>query len=317
MWINDIINPLWYTIGEPLAGALEYFFVTSLEIFALIFIIMFIVWFLESYIDREKLRKHIQAGKYGTPYIFATFLGIITPFCSCSSIPLFIWFLKSRIPLWVALSFLVTSPLVNEIVFVMLGSMFSWTIAFIYALLGIALWIIVGIIFDKIWMEKHIQIDIWEKKWCCKSPDNTQEIIVITFKSRVKQAVVSAYKTLKDMYKIVLIWIAIWAWIHGYVPKEVIVDNLSWLGLFSVPLATIFGVPMYASVASVIPIVAPLPELWVTLWTTVAFLMSVAALSLPEAMMLKRVMSWKFITLFFGIVSLWIIFIGYMIDFLF
>lgn len=310
-YIADIItyNLFDLTEGSRLASATNFFFYDVLKILFLIFTVVTVIAFLRSFFDPEKFKKSMSKLRFGSGNIAAALFGAVTPFCSCSSIPLFIGFIESRLPLGIAFSFLITSPLVNEVAFVIMGGLFGWKLAFLYALSGIALGTIAGLIIGALKMEKEIILEDKEGK-------KFESTMPKTLKGKVKFAFNFGLWTFKRLLPYVIGGIAIGAAIHGYVPQEFFVNTIGKYELLSVPIAALVGIPIYAGCSTVVPIIFSITASGVPLGTALAFMMAIAGLSLPEAVMLKRILSFKLLATFFGLVAIGIVMIGYLFNFL-
>ena len=293
-----------------LANSLNYFIYDTIKILYLVFVVISVIAFIRTYLPPHGIKKFLEKQRFGVGNILASMFGAITPFCSCSSIPLFIGFLKAEMPLGIAFSFIATSPLVNEVVFILMGSKFGWKIASLYALTGIMLGIIAGLLIGKMGLEKEILLKLDDGKNRIK-----EKILPKKFKDKIKYALQEGFGTFKKLWWIIVIGVGIGAIAHGYIPQEFIDKNLNLNSWFAVPIATIIGIPIYASCAAVVPFAVVIIEKGVPFGTALAFMMSLAGLSLPEAIMLKRIISFKLLGIFFGIVALGIIIIGYLFNF--
>ena len=321
----DIFYPLqkladWLTYQvfnitkESLLGSSVNFFIfDTLKIFILLAVIIFAVSILRTYLPPEKIRGILSHKNKYVGNVLASLLGIVTPFCTCSAIPLFLGFVEAGVPLGVTFSFLVASPMINEIALVMLLGLFGIKIALIYIISGLVIAIISGIIIGKLNVENLLEKFVLENK------NKNSEFMgqQMTVKERIKYAKSYTWDIFKKVWLYVIIGIGIGAWIHGYVPVEFIAKYVGIGHWYSVPLATILGIPLYSNAAGVIPLVQVLTEKGVQIGTALAFMMAVTALSLPEFLILKRVMKPKLIILFAGIVGLGIIFTGYLFNFIF
>lgn len=296
--------------AETLFGAAVHFFVyDTIKIFLLLVTIIFIVSFIRTFFPPERTRailshKHTYIGN-----ILAALLGMVTPFCTCSAIPLFLGFIEAGIPLGVTFSFLVSSPMINEVALVMLWGMFGWKIAVLYILSGLMIAIISGLIIGLLKVENLVESIAHKTQTCCAAvPGQT------SFRERVEFAKSYTLDILKRIAIYVLIGIGLGAWIHGYVPADFLAQYAGKDKWFAVPLATLIGIPLYSNAAGVIPMVKALVEKGVGLGTALAFMMAVTGLSLPEFLILKKVMKVKLILIFAGIVGLGIIFTGYLFN---
>ncbi|MFH0731680.1 MAG: permease [Candidatus Omnitrophota bacterium] len=293
-----------------LVGLLQFFVYDSVKIMLLLFVMISFVGFLRSYLSQGKVRSWLAKKKFFAN-IYASMFGAITPFCSCSSIPIFLGFLKTGVPLGVTFSFLITSPLVNEYLVVLMLGFFGWKITAFYVLSGIFLGVFVGLILGKMKLDKYIDRDFLPIK------TETEKLLQFTsIKDRILFGVGEAKLILKRLWPWILIGVGIGAVIHNYVPKETIQGAIAKTGPFSVPIAVLLGVPMYGSCAAIVPIAVALFRKGVPLGTALAFMMAVSALSLPEAVILRRAMKLKLVIIFFGITTLGIIFTGYLFNLL-
>ncbi|PIS16408.1 MAG: permease, partial [Candidatus Portnoybacteria bacterium CG09_land_8_20_14_0_10_44_13] len=247
---------------------------------------------------------------YGLDYFFASVFGTITPFCSCSSIPLFIGFIEAGIPLGVTLSFLITSPLVNQVAVVLFAGLFGWKITILYVISAMLLGIFGGFVLGKLKLEKYVADYVWNIKSQKLETKNNKE----KFSALIKKFWHEGFDLTKKITPYVLLGIAVGAVIHGYVPAGFFENYIKADNLFAVPIAAIVAVPMYANAVGVIPIMQSLVEKGIPLGTALAFMMAVVGLSLPEALILKRVMKMKLLIYFFGITTINIIIIGYLFN---
>lgn len=294
------------------AKALTYFIFDAIKIFILLFTIIFIVSIVRSFLPRERVRSILSKKNKYFGHILAALLGIITPFCSCSAVPLFLGFVEAGVPLGVTFSFLVASPMINEIALILLLGMFGWKIALFYIISGLIISIFSGIIIGKLKTENLLQNLAFENK--NKKSDNKKEP---SWHERTRYAKNYTFKIVKKIWLYVLVGIGFGAWIHGYVPADFLSQYASADKWYAVPLATLIGIPLYSNAAGIIPIVNALFEKGVALGTVLAFMMAVTALSLPEFLILKKVMKIKLILIFAAVVGSGILFIGYLFNFFF
>ncbi|HFC00570.1 MAG TPA: permease [Phaeodactylibacter sp.] len=304
----DIFN---LNAGTHLADALHFFIYDSLKIVALILAITHFMSLLRYYLPVEKLRDFLVKHKfYGLDYFLATIFGAITPFCSCSSIPLFIGFIEARIPLGVTFAFLITSPLINEVALALFVGIFGLKITILYVLAGITIGMIGGFIIGKLGLEKYVENFVWEMK-SKKQAGKRREIPL----SKVLKIISAEALTItKKIILYVLAGVGLGAFIHGYVPQGFFERYLQKAGWWGVPLAVILAVPLYSNASGVIPIMESLVNKGVPLGTALALMMAIVGISLPEALILKKVMKWQLLTTFFGIVTIGIILIGYLFN---
>ncbi len=301
-----VYNFLGLIKGEHLADALHFFIYDIVKIFILLLTVIYAVTFLRSYFPVEKIRDYLSGKHKLLGHIFASFFGMLTPFCSCSAIPLFLGFLQARIPLGVTFSYLISAPLSDSVVIALLFSLFGVKITIIYIVTVISLAIIVGLILGSFNLEEEVLIDIKPvNSYCGNSIKN-----VVSFNSRAKEAFYGSMDIFKKIYIYVIIGIGIGAFIHGYVPAEIIVKYAGGDAWWAPLIGVIMGIPMYSSAAGMLPLIEVLTSKGMLLGTALSFMMAVVALSLPEALILKRVLSIKLILIFFGIVAVAIFFVG-------
>ena len=310
-YIADIITYQIFNLqlDTQLANTVNFFIYDVIKILILIFFVVTVINFIQTFFDQNKFKEKIGKLRWGLGNIGAALFGAITPFCSCSSIPLFIGFIKARISLGVAFSFIITSPLVNEVAFVIMGGLFGWKLAFLYALSGITLGVIGGLIIGALKMEKEIILEKGEVQVSQKSMPKT-------FQAKSKFAVRMGYKTFKKLFFYVIGGVAVGAIIHGYVPQEFFMNTVGRFEILSVPIAALVGIPIYAGCSTVVPLIFSITANGVPLGTSLAFMMAIAGLSLPEGVMLKRIISFKLLAVFFGLVGIGIMIIGYLFNFL-
>jgi hypothetical protein len=296
---------------ETLLGeAVNFFIFDTIKIFLLLVIIIFTVSIIRSFLPPEKIRNILSHEKKYFGNVLASLLGIITPFCTCSAIPLFLGFLEAGVPLGTTFSFLVASPMINEVALVLLLGMFGWKIALIYIISGLVISIFSGIIIGKLKVENLLE------EFVCKNKINGQlQLPEMNWKKRIKYAQNYTLSIIKKVWIYIIIGVGIGAWIHGYVPTDLLANYASADKWYAVPLAVLVGIPLYSNAAGVIPLVGVLTEKGVAIGTSLAFMMAVTALSLPEFMILKKVMKVKLILIFASIVGLGIIFTGYLFNF--
>lgn len=291
--------------------AINFFIYDTFKIWFLLITIIFVVSYLRTHFNTEYVRAYLQGKSAFTGNVLAALFGIITPFCSCSAIPLFLGFIQARIPLGVTFSFLISSPMNNEIAIALLFGLFGWKVTAIYIGFGLLVAILGGYFIGKMNMDKYILLDVKPME------GELDEVkITLTFKQRVKEAWDYTADIFKKIWFYVLIGVGIGAFIHGYIPADFIATYAGAGNPFAVIIAVLMGIPMYSNAAGVMPLVEVLTGKGMLLGTALAFMMAVTALSLPEAMILKRILHIKLIALFFGIVGFGIICIGYLFNFL-
>ncbi|MFH2028508.1 MAG: permease [Nanoarchaeota archaeon] len=285
--------------------SLDFFIYDSIKIMFLLFAMISVIGFLRTYLPQDKVKQWVTGRKYGLGNIVAASFGAITPFCSCSSIPLFISFLEAGVPLGVAFSFLITSPIVNEYLVVLMLGYFGWKITLAYVFSGIFIGVVSGLVLGRMNLEKHLVKDLVSL--------NIKEI-KYDLKKRIRYGLDESLSIVKKLWIWILVGVSIGAIIHNYVPAELIQSVVGKAGLLAVPFAVLLGVPMYGSCAAIVPIAVVLFHKGVPLGTALAFMMATAALSLPEAVILRRAMKLKLIMVFFGIVALAIVLTGYLFN---
>ena len=296
-------------------SAVNFFFYDSVKILILLFLISMVMGIVNAYFPIDNLRHYLATRKlYGFQYLFASLFGAITPFCSCSSIPLFIGFVKGGIPLGVTFAFLITSPLVNEVAVAMFLGSFGMRATAIYVVSGILLGMIGGFVLGRFKLERYLSP--WVRQLQAQS-DTKSEVWTeerTPFVRRLPVIVRDAWGIVRGVLVYVLIGIGAGAAMHGYVPEGFFEQYMSKDNWFAVPLAVVCAVPMYANAAGIVPVVQVFVTKGIPLGTAIAFMMGVVGLSLPEATMLKKVMTWRLIGIFFGVMTLFFILSGYMFN---
>jgi uncharacterized protein len=315
-WIQHFADWLIYKVFSisaetHLGVALNFFVYDTLKILILLFVIVFLMGIVNAYFPIEKLKNYLANNKlFGLEYLFASFFGAITPFCSCSSVPLFIGFVRGGIPLGVTFSFLITSPLVNEVAVALFLGMFGLKATLVYAISGILLGTIGGWVLGRMKLE-HLLSD-WVKNILINDQLNAGEYEEekLTFRQRLPEITRNAWEIVRGVVLYVIIGIAIGAAMHGYVPENFFAQYLGSGAWWTVPLAVILAVPMYANAAGIVPVIQVFVAKGVPIGTAIAFMMATVGLSLPEATLLKKVMTLKLIGIFFGTVTFFIILSG-------
>jgi len=313
--IKPVIDWLVYDIfkmrqGAIFSEALDFFLYDTSKIFLLLTVIIFIVSFIRTFFSPERTRAILSHKHKYTGNILAALLGIVTPFCSCSAVPLFLGFVEAGVPLGVTFSFLVASPMINEVALVMLWGLFGWKIALIYIGSGLVIAIFSGIVIGKLKIEDLIAKIEHKKQSCCDSSE------VQNFRYRIEYARSYTIDILKHVWLYVIIGIGLGAWIHGYVPTDFLARYAGRDNWLAVPIVTLIGIPLYSNAAGVIPLVSALTEKGVAMGTALAFMMAVTALSLPEFLILRRVMKFKLLIIFASVVGAGIILTGYLFNFI-
>jgi len=296
-----------------LTGAVSFFIFETPKVLLLLVLIVFAVGIIRSYFSPERTRKILGGKKLFAGNVLASLLGIVTPFCSCSAIPLFLGFVESGIPLGVTFSFLISSPMINEIAVVLLFGLFGWKTAFIYMLTGILIAITSGYAIGKLKLEKYVE------DWVYQVKVGSAEIeeLKVNFPERISYGVQAVKEIVGKVWIYILAGIAAGAFIHGYVPENFMAGLMGKSAWWSVPVAVLIGVPMYSNAAGIIPVVHSLLEKGAALGTVLAFMMSVIGLSLPETIILKKVLKLPLILIFVGIVAAGIILVGYLFNIIF
>jgi len=297
------------------AAALNFFIFDSIKILLLLFVIVFLMGIINSYFPIERVKNYLSHNKlYGSEHLMASLFGVVTPFCSCSSVPLFIGFVSGGIPLGVTFSFLVTSPLVNEVAIGLFVGLFGMKITAIYVITGVILGTVSGMILQRMKLERHLTP--WVKEILVNA-EKQQETFIRekeSFQQRLPVIWAEVFKILKGVVPYVLIGIAIGGIMHGYIPEGFFEHYMSKSNPFAVPAATVLAVPMYSNASGILPVVQVLVAKGIPLGTAIAFMMGVVGLSFPEALLLKKVMTIRLIAVFFGVVTLCIIISGYLFN---
>jgi uncharacterized membrane protein YraQ (UPF0718 family) len=318
-WLQNFADWLIYSVFSieqhtKFGDALNFFVFDTLKIALLLFVITTVMGIVNSYFPVDKVRNFLSRNKlYGLQYLFASAFGVITPFCSCSSVPLFIGFVKGGIPLGITFTYLITAPLVNEVAIAVFLGAFGFKITAIYVLSGIVLGIIGGFTLGKLKLEKELSPWVQNIIANAQTEDQLDEDR-LTLVQRFPAILKEAFGIVKGVSLYIIIGIAIGGLMHGFLPTgffEQYINKGQW---YAVPLAVIIGVPMYSNAAGVIPVVQVLVAKGVPLGTAIAFMMGVIGLSLPEAMLLKKVMNFKMIAIYFGTITFFMILSGYLFN---
>lgn len=318
-WLQNFSDWLIYSFfdiaqGSKIGDALNFFVYDTIKILILLFLITFIMGIVNSYFPVDKIRNYLSRNKlFGLEYLFASTFGAITPFCSCSSVPLFIGFVKGGIPLGVTFAFLITSPLVNEVAIALFIGMFGLKATILYVSSGIILGTIGGFVLGKLNLEKHLSP--WVQQVLLNAEKESDlEIEKQSFVQRLPLIFREAMGIIRSVLLYVVIGIGIGALMHGFIPTGFFENYISKDNPFAVPLAVIFGVPMYSNAAGVLPIIQVFVQKGIPIGTAIAFMMAVVGLSIPEATLLKKVMTWKLIAIFFSVITFFIIISGYLFN---
>jgi uncharacterized membrane protein YraQ (UPF0718 family) len=310
-WFID--NVLGMTAGAHMTETLRFFIFEVPKVLLLLTLIIFLVGIVRSYFSPEKTRKALEGKSLFTGNILASLLGIVTPFCSCSAIPLFLGFVEAGIPIGVTFSFLIASPMINEVAVVLLLGLFGWKTAVIYVATGLLIAISAG------WLIGRLNLRHWVQDWVYETrfgnSDTEDEKIKLT--DRVQYGYNAVSEIVGKVWIYVVIGIAVGAAAHGYVPEDFMASLMGKSAWYSVPLSVVIGVPLYSNAAGIIPIVSVLIEKGASLGTALAFMMAVIGLSLPEMIILKKVLKLPFILTFIGIMATGIMIVGYLFNYIF
>lgn len=321
--IQDFADWLVYGLfglsaDTSLGVAVNFFFYDTIKILILLFFISVLMGIVNAYFPIERLRTYLATHKmYGLQYLLASVFGAITPFCSCSSIPLFIGFVKGGIPLGVTFAFLITSPLVNEVAVAMFLGSFGLKVTVVYVVSGILLGVVIGgIVLGRMRLAPYLSD--WVKQIQAQSSAQTEawEKDHIPFVKRLPAIIRDAWRIVSGVLVYILIGIGIGAFMHGFVPEGFFEQYMSKDNWFAVPLSVLLAVPMYANAAGIVPVIEVFVAKGIPLGTAIAFMMAVVGLSLPEATLLKKVMTWRLIGIFFGTMAFFIILSGYLFNFI-
>jgi len=313
--LTDLL--VYFIIGldrdTQLSNAIWFFIFEVPKVLLLLILIVFAVGIIRSYFSPEKTRKMLGGKSLFTGNVLASSLGIVTPFCSCSAIPLFLGFVQSGVPLGVTFSFLIAAPMINEVALVLLFGLFGWQTALLYASTGLIIAISAGFIIGRLNLERFVESWVYEIK--TKQVDYVEEKIFFT--ERFDAGITAVKEIVVKVWIYIVIGIAVGAGIHGYVPENFMASLMGKSAWWSVPLSVLIGIPMYSNAAGIIPIVQALLEKGASLGTVLAFMMSVIGLSLPETIILKKVLKIQMIGVFIGVVGMGIIIVGYLFNFIF
>ncbi len=298
--------------GAPLTEGIRFFVFELPKVLLLLVLIVFFVGIIRSYFSPERTRQLLEGRSLFSGNVLASLLGIVTPFCSCSAIPLFLGFVESGVPLGVTFSFLIAAPMINEVAVILLFGMFGWKVALLYVVTGLTIAILAG------WIIGKLKLEHWVQDWVYATHFGQTNTIKPTLS--INERIDYAFTTVKDIvgkvWIYVAIGIAVGAGAHGYVPEEYMASLMGKSVWYSVPLSVLIGVPLYSNAAGIIPIVAVLLEKGASLGTALAFMMSVIALSLPEIIILKKVLKLPLILTFVSVVAVGIMMVGYLFNFL-
>ena len=296
-----------------LTNAIWFFIYEVPKVLLLLVLVVFAVGIIRSYFSPERTRKILGGKSLFTGNVLASSLGVVTPFCSCSAIPLFLGFVQSGVPLGVTFSFLIAAPMINEVALVLLFGLFGWQTALLYAATGLFIAISAGYVIGRLNLESYVEGWVYETK--AKQVEFVEE--KIPFQERIDAGLIAVKEIVTKVWIYIVLGIAVGAGIHGYVPENFMASLMGKSAWWSVPLSVLIGIPMYSNAAGIIPIVQALLEKGASLGTVLAFMMSVIGLSLPETIILKKVLKIQLIGIFIGVVGLGIIIVGYLFNFIF
>ena len=293
--------------GTHLTESIRFFIFEVPKVMLLLTLIIFVVGIIRTYFTPERTRKALEGKSLFTGNILASLLGIVTPFCSCSAIPLFLGFVESGVPLGVTFSFLIAAPMINEVAVILLYGLFGWKVMVMYILTGLLIAIFAGYIIGK------LKLEHWVADWVYQTRfgKNTQQEEKLAFKDRIRFGYTAVKDIVGKVWIYIVIGVGIGAGMHGFVPENFMVSIMDKSHWYSVPLSVLVGVPLYSNAAGMIPIVSVLIEKGVPLGTALAFMMSTIGLSLPEIIILKKVLKWPLIATFIGIVATGILMVGF------
>jgi uncharacterized membrane protein YraQ (UPF0718 family) len=310
-WVVDTVLQL--RKGAHLTEAVRFFLFEFPKVLLLLTLIIFVVGIVRSYFTAERTRKALEGKKTFTGNVLASLLGIVTPFCSCSAIPLFLGFVESGVPLGITFSFLIAAPMINEVAVILLYGMFGWKTALIYVLTGLSIAILAG------WIIGRLRLEKWVEEWVFAVKMGQQDEVDErqTIGKRIGMGLDSVREVVGKVWLFVALGIAVGAGAHGYVPAEFMASFMGKDVWYAVPLSVLIGIPLYSNAAGIVPIVAVLMEKGAALGTSLAFMMSVIALSLPEMIILRKVLKLPLIITFVAVVGGGIVLVGFLFNLLF
>ena len=307
-WLIDGVFRL--EAGGHLTEALRFFIFEVPKVLLLLVLIIFVVGIIRSFFTPERTRKALEGKSLFTGNVMASLLGIVTPFCSCSAIPLFLGFVESGIPLGVTFSFLIAAPMINEVALILLFGMFGWKVAAIYIGTGLVIAITAGWVIGRLKLEKHVESWVYEIK--AGYAEGGEEKLLLS--DRIQAGYTAVKEIVATVWIYIVIGIAVGAAAHGYVPDSFMANLMGKATWYSVPLSVLIGVPLYSNAAGIIPIVSVLIEKGVPLGTALAFMMAVIGLSLPEMIILRKVLKLRLLLTFAGVVTIGIIIVGFIFN---
>jgi len=333
IWLPVVLIPVWYLIyrnlvpmtdwlifsvlgmskSAHLAEALWFFVFEFPKVMLLLTLIIFFVGIIRTFFTPERTRKALEGKKTFTGNVLASSLGIVTPFCSCSAIPLFLGFVESGVPLGVTFSFLIAAPMINEVAIILLYGMFGWQVAAIYVGTGLVIAIFAG------WIIGLLKLEKWVEPWVYQMQVGSGETEEekLTFQNRINRGYDAVKEIVGKVWIYVALGIAVGAGAHGYVPEDFMASLMGKSAWYSIPLSILIGIPLYSNAAGIVPIVSVLIEKGASLGTALAFMMSVIGLSLPEMIILRKVLKLPLIFTFIGVVGAGIMIVGYLFNYIF
>jgi uncharacterized membrane protein YraQ (UPF0718 family) len=299
--------------GEHLAETLWFFIFEFPKVMLLLTLIIFFVGIIRTFFTPERTRKALEGKRTFTGNVMAAMLGIVTPFCSCSAIPLFLGFVEAGVPLGVTFSFLIAAPMINEVAIILLYGLFGWKVALIYVVTGLTIAIIAG------WVIGILKLEKWVEHWVYEIKVGQNELVdnKISFETRIKMGFEAVKEIVGKVWIYVALGIAVGAGAHGYVPEDFMAALMGKSAWYSVPLSILIGIPLYSNAAGIVPIVSVLIEKGASLGTALAFMMSVIGLSLPEMVILRKVLKLPLIFTFIAVVGVGIMIVGFFFNFIF
>lgn len=332
LYLSLVLLPVWYLVyknlqpltdwfidsvlglskGEHLTESLRFFVFEFPKVLMLLVLIIFFVGIIRSFFTAERTRKALEGKRTFTGNVMAALLGVVTPFCSCSAIPLFLGFVESGVPLGITFSFLIAAPMINEVAVILLYGLFGWKVALLYILTGLVIAIVAG------WIIGRLKLEKWVEEWvyATRIGINDGEEHKITLSDRIEKGLDAVKEIVGNVWIYVAVGIAVGAGAHGYVPAEFMASFMGKDVWYAVPLSVLIGIPLYSNAAGIVPIVSVLIEKGAALGTSLAFMMSVIALSLPEMIILRKVLKLPFILTFAAIVGAGIMLVGFLFNFL-
>lgn len=310
-WLT--FSVLGLSAGTRLGSAVAFFIFETPKVLMLLLLVVFGVGIVRSFFTPERTRQILSGRRELIGNVLAALLGIVTPFCSCSAVPLFLGFVEAGVPLGVTLSFLIAAPMINEVAVILLFGMFGWKVTVVYVSTGLFIAIVAGWVIGRLKMERFVEPWVYETQ----VSNSGLEGEILTWPDRIAEGKTAVREIVGKVWPYVLAGIAVGAGIHGYVPEGLMASFMGKAAWWSVPLAVIIGVPMYSNAAGIIPVVHALLEKGAALGTVLAFMMAVIGLSLPETIILRKVLKIQLIAVFVGVVAFGILLVGYLFNFIF